>query len=97
MFKTMSKQADRGFRWVNLEGLSPPAKIAAAIVVAIGVGVTIVILVQAFTSNEGGSTVGLVIPFMALYVSIAVALIALLDWGARRILGRACDDKTTPS
>ena len=97
MFARISKQADRAFSSVNLQGLSVPAKVGSAIVVATGVGLTTVVLVQAFVGEEPASTVGLVIPFMALYVSMTVALIALLDWGVRRILGKASGDNANPS
>ena len=66
--------------------MSSVAKVIAAIVAVAGVTFTLVVLVLDLGNERPSSTAGLLIPFMALYIAIAVAFIALLDRGVRRLL-----------
>lgn len=66
--------------------MSSVAKVVAAIVAVGGVTFTLVVLVLDLASERPSSTAGLLIPFMALYVAMAVGFIALLDRGVRRLL-----------
>jgi hypothetical protein len=79
-------QIDGAFAGIHLQWLSVPAKIASLLVVLGAVGLTIVIVGVDFTSERPSSTAPLIFPFMALYALAGVGLIALLDWGIRRLV-----------
>ena len=85
MLANTCKQADRAFASVGLQAMSSAARVIAAIVVAGGVILTLLVLVLDLFSEHPSSTAALVLPWMALYIAAAVAFIALVDWGVRRI------------
>lgn len=66
--------------------MSPVAKVIAAIVAAGGVILTLLVLVLDLFSENPSSTAALILPWMALYIAVAVGFIALVDWGVRRIV-----------
>lgn len=68
--------------------MSSVAKVIAAMVAVGGVTFTLVVLVLMLdlASESPSSTAGVLIPFMAFYIAIGVAFIALLDRGVRRFL-----------
>lgn len=79
---------DDAFAAVGLRRLSSPAKIVAAVVAVGGAGLAFAAFILDFLSAHSSSTSVLIFPFMALYVAIAVFVVALVDSGVRHVKRR---------
>jgi CBS domain containing-hemolysin-like protein len=86
MATRLRRRLDDAFSGVGLGALSFPAKIIVGLVVAAGVILAWLLFVIDTFSDNPSSTAVLVFPFVALYVGIAVAVVAGTDWAIRRVL-----------
>jgi preprotein translocase subunit Sec61beta len=88
----VGRRFNDAFSGVGLGALSSPAKIIVALVVAAGLILSWLLFVIDSFSDDPSSTAVLIFPALALYVSIAIALIVAIDWAVRRIARRVATD-----
>jgi hypothetical protein len=79
---------EKSFAALGLQGMTLAGKVVAAVVAVGGAAFAFAVFIIDLNSSHPSSTGALVFPFVALYIALAVALIALIDWIARRLLGR---------
>ena len=65
--------------------------VAAVLVVACAWGLVVVAFALEFASSHTSSTTPLILPLMALYTGVALAVLAVVDLGVRWILRRVRD------